>query len=68
MRKVYCRCTAVISTDFKDNRIHLRNYHDHPPKKIDLNLPFLREAIGERGIDPVVTSFTKTLYDNEIMR
>ncbi|XP_060857293.1 uncharacterized protein LOC132934900 isoform X3 [Metopolophium dirhodum] len=67
-RNQYCHSTATVSTDLRDNRIHLQNYHDHQPAEIDLNVPFLREAIGERGIDPAVTtSFMRTLYNNEII-
>ncbi|KAL4119677.1 hypothetical protein QTP88_012467 [Uroleucon formosanum] len=36
--------------------IHLGYYHDHQPGVIDLNLPFLRETISERGIDPAVST------------
>jgi len=32
-------------------------------------MPFLRETIGERGIEPAVTtSFMRTLYNNEIIK
>lgn len=68
-RVQFCFCTASVSTNDKDNRIILRRPHDHKPSVIDLNLPFLREAIGEKGIDPtIITSLPKTLYDNEIMK
>jgi len=69
-RNQYCPSTATVSTNFNDNRIHLGYYlHDHQPGVIDLNVPFLRETIGERGIDPVVTtSFMRTLYNNEIIK
>lgn len=67
-RNQYCPSTAIVSTNLNDNRIHLGYYHDHQPGVIDLNVPFLRETIGERGIDPAVTtSFMRTLYNNEII-
>ncbi|CAI6357035.1 unnamed protein product [Macrosiphum euphorbiae] len=67
-RNQYCPSTATVSANLNDNRIRLGFYHDHPPRVIDLNVPFLRETIGERGIDPAVTtSFMRTLYNNEII-
>lgn len=68
-RNQYCPSTATVSANLNDNRIRLGFYHDHPPRVIDLNVPFLRETIGERGIDPAVTtSFMRTLYNNEIIK
>ncbi|XP_060858630.1 uncharacterized protein LOC132935997 [Metopolophium dirhodum] len=67
-RNQYCPSTATVSTNLNDNRIHLWYYHNLQSGVIDLNLPFLRETIGERGIDPAVTtSFMRTLYNNEII-
>ncbi|KAL4103818.1 hypothetical protein QTP88_019153 [Uroleucon formosanum] len=67
-RNHFCPSTVTVSTNYNDNRIRLGNYHDHEPGVIDLNVPFLREAISERGIDPAVTtSFMRTLYNNEII-
>lgn len=69
MRNEFCPCTAIVSTDLGDNRIHLRNRHDHQPREIDLHMPFLREAIGQSGIDQSITStFVRTLYNNESIR
>ncbi|CAI6343719.1 unnamed protein product [Macrosiphum euphorbiae] len=66
-RNQYCPSTATVSTNLNDNRIHLGYYQHYQPGVIDLNVPFLRETIGERGIDPAVTSFMRTLYSNEII-
>ncbi|KAL4148349.1 hypothetical protein QTP88_002613 [Uroleucon formosanum] len=53
-RNQYCPFTASVNTNLNDNRIHLGYYHDH------------QETIGDRGIDPAITSFIRTLYNNEI--
>lgn len=68
-RGQFCPSTASVSIDQRDNRIVLRRPHDHEPREINLHVPFLREAIGEGGIDQTVsTTFTRTLYNNEIVK
>ncbi|XP_029345894.1 uncharacterized protein LOC100570441 [Acyrthosiphon pisum] len=64
----YCLCTASVSTQV-DNRIRIRNRHNHRPADINLHVPFLREAIGARGIDPENMSVSvRTVYNNAIVQ
>ncbi|CAI6361772.1 unnamed protein product [Macrosiphum euphorbiae] len=39
-RNQYCPSTATVSANLNDNRIRLGFYPDHPPRVIDLNVPF----------------------------
>jgi len=48
-----------------DNRIFLLNPHNHQPIDIDLNVPYLREAISNRGLDRTnTTESVRTIYNN----
>jgi len=65
----YCPCTASVSTEHVDNRIRVRNQHNHGPADINMHVPFLREAIGARGIDPENMSVSvRTAYNNAIVQ
>ncbi|XP_025205737.1 uncharacterized protein LOC112602037 [Melanaphis sacchari] len=65
----YCPCTASVSTELIDNRIKVRHQHNHGPADIDLHVPFLREAIGARSIDPENMSVSvRTAYNNAIVQ
>jgi hypothetical protein len=69
--RMHHRCfgTASISIDMMDNRITVRNPHNHQPDQIDLNVPFLRAAITERGLDQTnTTASVRTIYNNEIIQ
>ncbi|XP_060868551.1 uncharacterized protein LOC132943527 [Metopolophium dirhodum] len=65
----YCPCTASVSTEVIDNIIRVRNRHNHRPADINLHVPFLREAIGAKGIDPENMSVSvRTVYNNAIVQ
>lgn len=62
----WCPATAKIETD---NTFHLKNQHNHRPEERNLDVPFLRAAIGERGIQPTYTSVSvRGLYNQEIIK
>lgn len=61
--------TASISRNEMDNHILIVNPHNHQPDDIDLNVPFLRNALGERAVDrSITTPSTRGLYNSEIIR
>ncbi|XP_060849497.1 uncharacterized protein LOC132928683 isoform X1 [Rhopalosiphum padi] len=63
-----CYGTASISIDISDNHISIRNPHNHEPPVIDLNVPLLRNALTERGLDPTITTMSvRSIYNNEII-
>jgi len=65
----YCNCTATVSTELVGNMIKVRNQHNHGPVDINLHVPFLREAIGARGIDPENMSVSvRTVYNNAFVQ
>lgn len=65
-----CHGTASVSRfNEMDNRIVIGNPHNHEPAEIDLNVPFLRNALSERALDPTATtSSIRNLYNSEIVR
>lgn len=65
-----CHGTASVSRfNEMDNRIALGNPHNHEPAEIDLNVPFLRNSLSERALDPTITTTSiRTLYNSEIVR
>ncbi|XP_025205699.1 uncharacterized protein LOC112602003 [Melanaphis sacchari] len=64
-----CYGTASISKDEMDNRISIRTPHNHEPSPIDLNVPFLRNALTEKGLDPKITTTmsVQNIYEDEII-
>jgi len=57
-----------VSTEVIDNRIRVRNRRNHKPADKNLHVPFLREAIGARGIDPQNMSVSvRTVFNNAIV-
>ncbi|KAL5237323.1 hypothetical protein ACI65C_004736 [Semiaphis heraclei] len=65
----YCPCAASVSTQLVDNRIKVRNQHNHGPADFNLHVPFLKEAIGARGIDHENMSVSvRTAYNNAIVQ
>lgn len=64
-----CHGTASISRNEMDNHILIVNPHNHEPGDIDLNVPFLRNALGERAVDRTITTQSiRRLYNSEIIR
>jgi len=41
-----------VSAELIDNRIRIRQPHNHEPADINLHVPFLRKTTGARAIDP----------------
>jgi hypothetical protein len=65
----FCPCTGSVSADLIDNRIRIRHQHNHEPADINLDVPFLREAISTRAIDPENMSVSvRTVYNNTIVQ
>jgi len=68
-RHPMCYGTASVSRDIMDNRLSLINPHNHRADNIDLHVPYLREAIGNKGLDPTnTTASVRTIYNNEIIQ
>lgn len=66
--KPICYGIASISIDTTDNRISIRTPHNHEPTSIDLNVPILRDALTERGLDPnITTRSVRSIYNTEII-
>ncbi|CAH1715825.1 unnamed protein product [Aphis gossypii] len=64
-----CHGSASISRNEMDNQILIVVPHNHEPNEIDLNVPFLRNALGERAIDRTITTPSiRGLYNSEIIR
>uniref|UniRef100_A0A2S2PI71 MULE transposase domain-containing protein n=2 Tax=Schizaphis graminum TaxID=13262 RepID=A0A2S2PI71_SCHGA len=64
-----CHGTASISRNEMDNHILIVNPHNREPEDIDLNVPFLRNALGERAVDRTITTPSiRGLYNSEIIR
>lgn len=63
-----CHGTASISKDESDKRISIGTPHNHDPEIIDLNVPLLRDALGERCLDPIRTQSVRSIYNSEISR
>lgn len=52
-----------------DNQFLLNNPHSHHPDDINLHVPFLRQAISNKGLDRKNTTATvRTIYNNEIIQ
>lgn len=65
----FCPCTASVSRELIDNRIRVRSQHNHRPANINLNVPFLREAIGAKGIDcENMCPSVRIAYNNAIVK
>ncbi|KAF0746881.1 MULE domain-containing protein [Aphis craccivora] len=47
---------SSISRNEMDNLILIVNPHNHQPDDIDLNVPFLRNDLGERAVDRTITN------------
>ncbi|XP_050060104.1 uncharacterized protein LOC114132321 isoform X2 [Aphis gossypii] len=66
--KPICYGIASISIDATDNRISIRTPHNHEPTVFDLNVPILRYALTERGLDPnITTRSVRSIYNTEII-
>ncbi|CAI6351644.1 unnamed protein product [Macrosiphum euphorbiae] len=63
-----CHGTASINKDETDKRISIGTPHNHDPPVIDLNVPLLRDALGERCLDPIRTESVRSIYNSEIIR
>jgi len=63
-----CHGTAYINKDETDNRITIGTPHNHEPQLIDMNVPLLRDALGERCLDPIRTQSVRSIYNSEIIR
>ncbi|KAE9524085.1 hypothetical protein AGLY_015450 [Aphis glycines] len=65
----FCPCTASVSAELIDNRIRIRQRHNNEPADINVHVPFLREAIGARAIDPENMSVSvRTVYNDAIVQ
>jgi len=52
-----------------DSQLHIVTPHNHDPEAIDLDVPFLRNALGERAVDRTITTPSlRGLYNSEIIR
>ncbi|XP_060878644.1 uncharacterized protein LOC132951000 [Metopolophium dirhodum] len=68
-RHPMCYGTASVNRDIMDNRLSLINPHNHRADDIDFHVPYLREAIGNKGLDPTnTTASVRTIYNNEIIQ
>lgn len=64
-----CHGSASISRNEMDNRISIKTAHNHEPEALDLDVPFLRNALGEKGVDRTSTTTSiRGLYNREIIR
>ncbi|XP_060867758.1 uncharacterized protein LOC132943013 isoform X2 [Metopolophium dirhodum] len=63
-----CHGTASINKDETDKQISIGTPHNHNPPVIDLNVPLLRDALGERCLDPIRTESVRSIYNSEIIR
>lgn len=64
-----CHGSASISRYEIDNRLSIVTPHNHDPEAIDLDVPFLRNALGERAVDPTLTTLSiRGLYNSEIIK
>lgn len=67
--RLICHGSASISRNEMDNQILIVVPHNHEPNEIDLNVPFLRNALGERAIDRTITTPSiRGLYNSEITK
>jgi hypothetical protein len=58
-----------VSAELIDNRIEIRQQHNHGPSNINLDVSFLIEAIGTRAIAPENISISVgTVYNNTIVQ
>jgi len=63
-----CHVSASISRNERDNRLSIETHHNHNPEAIDLDVPFLRNALGERAVDRTITiPSLRGLYNSEII-
>lgn len=64
-----CHGSASINRNEIDNQISIEIPHNHEPEAINLDVPFLRNALGERAVDRTTTSTSvRGLYNSEIIR
>ncbi|CAI6371232.1 unnamed protein product [Macrosiphum euphorbiae] len=64
-----CHGSASISINERDNRLRIVTDHNHDPEAINLDVPFLRNALGERAVDRTVTTpSVRGLYNSEIIK
>jgi len=64
-----CHGSASISRNERDNRFSIVTTHNHDPEAIDLDVPFLRNALGERAVNRTITTPSlRGLYNSEIIK
>jgi len=64
-----CHGSTSISINERDNRLRIVTDHNHDPEAINLDVPFLRNALGERAVDRTVTTpSVRGLYNSEIIK
>jgi len=52
-----------------DNQLSIVTPHNHHPEAIDLDVPFLRNALGEKAVDRTTTTPSiRSLYNSEIIK
>jgi len=52
-----------------DNRLSIVTPHNHEPEAINLDVPFLRNALGKRAVDRTIMTLTvRGLYNSEIIK
>ncbi|KAL5239192.1 hypothetical protein ACI65C_006602 [Semiaphis heraclei] len=66
---IMCHGSASISRNDMDNQLSIVTPHNHRPEAIDLNVPFLRNALGEKAVDRTTTTPSiRSLYNSEIIK
>lgn len=64
----FCPGSAKVNANQVNNIIKILKNHNHEPTRIDLHIPFLREAISAIGIDRSNTASSRTIYNNKIVQ
>jgi len=63
-----CHGSASICRNERDIRLSIVTPHNHDPEAIDLDVPFLRNALGEKAVDrTIITPSIRNLYNSEII-
>ncbi|CAI6352464.1 unnamed protein product [Macrosiphum euphorbiae] len=64
-----CHASASISRNVRDDLLSIATRHNHDPEAIDLDVLFLRNAIGKRAVDSTTTTPSlRSLYNSEIIK
>jgi len=66
----YCSATAIINIDSEENYLDLQpGGHNHGAVEIDIDMPFLRQAVGKRSTAIGAMSLPiMQIYNEEIIR